>query len=127
MILNRKKVMLVDPSPIFRRKLKAVIQTNETLVDVTEAGTINAAEDILRNQQLDVVFLDLGFPQDDGLRLIETIKGMARDIRMVVLTSHDSAAHQADAIEKGADYFLSKEHAVGLRLIDVIHETIRRQ
>ena len=127
MILNRKKVMIVDPSPIFRRKLKAAIQTNETLVDVIEAGTINAAEDILRNQQLDVVFLDMEFPQDDGIRLIETIKGMARDSRIVVLTNHDSAAHQADAIEKGADYFLSKAHAVGLRLVDVIHETIRRQ
>ena len=82
MLLNRKKVMIVDPSPIFSRKLKATIQTNETLVDVIEAGTINAAEDILRNQQLDVVFLDIGFPQEQGVRLIDAIKGAARDMRV---------------------------------------------
>jgi two-component system, NarL family, invasion response regulator UvrY len=127
MMLNRKKVMIVDPSPIYRRKLKAVIQTNETLVDVTEAATINAAEDILRNQELDVVFFDTGFPEADGIRLIGLIQGMARDVRLVVLTSLDSAAYQAAALENGAAYFLPKEHAVGLRLIDVIHETIRRQ
>ena len=126
MRLIRKKVMIVDPSPIFRRQLKATIQMNETLVDVTEADTINAAESILRNQPIDIVFLDTGFPRDGGFDLIDTIKGMAADIRIVVLTSHDSAAHKAAAIEKGADYFFSKADVVGLRLIDVIHETIRR-
>jgi len=126
MLLNRKKVMIVDPSPIFRRKLKAAIQTNETLVDVIEAGTINAAEDILRNQQIDVVFLDIGFPQEPVIRLIDAIKGVARDMRLVVLASHDSAAAQAAGLQDRADFFLPKEDAVGLRLIDVIHATIRR-
>lgn len=126
MRLIRKKVMIVDPSPIFRRQLKATIQTNETLVDVTEADTINAAESILRNQPIDIVFLDIGFPQDDGFDLIDTIKDMAADTRIVVLTHHDSAANKAAAQEKGAAYFFSKADAVGLRLIDVIHDTIRR-
>jgi DNA-binding NarL/FixJ family response regulator len=126
MRLIRKKVMIVDPSPIFRRKLKATIQTNETLVDVIEVETISAAESILRNQPIDVVFLDIGFPQDGGFDLIDTITGVTSDIRIVVLTSHDSAAHKAAALEKGAAYFFSKADAVGLRLIDVIHDTIRR-
>ena len=127
MLLNRKKVMIVDPSPIFRRKLKAVIQDNETLVDVIEADDIDQAEDILRNQPLHVVFLDTGFPHDGGTRLLASIKSMAADVRIVVLTGHDSAAYEAAALQNGADFFLSKEHAVGLRLIDVIHEVIRRQ
>jgi DNA-binding NarL/FixJ family response regulator len=126
MQLIRKTVMIVDPSPIFRRQLKATIQTNETLVDVIEADTIKAAENSLSSAQIDVVFLDIAFPQDGGFDLIDTIKGVAPDIRIVVLTDHDSAAHQATALEKGAAYFLSKADAGGLRLIDVIHETIRR-
>jgi DNA-binding NarL/FixJ family response regulator len=126
MILNRKKVMIADPSPIFRRALKATIETNETLVNVIEADSVNAAEDILNTQLPDVVFLDIGFPEDGGMRLIELIRAAAQDIPIVVLTSHDSAAHQAAAYEKGADYFLPKQHAVGLHLIDVIHATIRR-
>jgi DNA-binding NarL/FixJ family response regulator len=126
MLLNRKKVMIADPSPIFRRTLKAAIETNETLVDVSEADSIDAAEDILRNHQVDVVFLDIGFPEDAGMGLIDFIKDLAADIRIIVLTSHDSPANRAAAFEKGTDYFLSKQHAVGLHLIDVIHTTIRR-
>jgi DNA-binding NarL/FixJ family response regulator len=86
MLLNRKKVLIADPSPIFRRTLKAAIETNETLVDVAEADSINVAEDILGNHQMDVVFLEIEFPADDGMRLIDFIKGLAADIRIVVLT-----------------------------------------
>lgn len=126
MLLNRKKVMIVDPSPIFCRELKAAIQTHETLVDVTGADTIDGAEDALRNQQVDVVFLDIGFPQEQVVRLIDAIDGAAGGIRLVVLAGRDSAAAQAAGLRDRADGFLPKEQAVGLRLADMIHEMIRR-
>ena len=126
MLLNRKTVLIVDPSPIFRRKLKATIQTNETLVDVIEADDTGQAEVILSNQQLDVVFLDIGFPQEQVVQLIDAIDGAAGDIRLVVLAGHDSAAAQAAGLRDRADAFLPKEQAVGLRLADVIREMIRR-
>lgn len=126
MLLNRKKVMLVDPSPIFRRKLKAAIQTIETLVDVIEADDIGQAEGILGKHQLDVVFLDIGFPREQVFRLIDALKGAAGDMRLVVLASHDAAAARAAGLQDRADCCLPKEHAVGLRLADVIHEMIRR-
>jgi DNA-binding NarL/FixJ family response regulator len=126
MLLNRKKVMIVDPSPIFCRELKAAIQTHETLVDVTVADTIDAAEDVIRDRQLDVVFLDIGFPQDQVVRLIDAIEGAAGGVRLVVLAGRDSAAAQAAGLPDRADVFLPKEQAVGLRLADVIHEMVRR-
>ncbi|MGA6924971.1 MAG: response regulator transcription factor [Desulfosarcina sp.] len=125
-MLNYKKILILDPSPIFRRTLKEVIQTNETRVDVSEAQTVGQAEDILRSQSPDVVFLDIALPRDDGIRFIETIKGIAPQSRVVVLTNHDSTEHKEAALRKGADYFLSKEGTAGLRLLDVIHQTIRR-
>jgi DNA-binding NarL/FixJ family response regulator len=125
-MLMRKNVMIVDPSPIFRRQLKQAIQTNETLVNVSEAENADQANDILRKQLPDVVFLDVALPLDKGLCLIDAIRAMAADIRIVVLTRLDPSQCKATALEKGADHFLSKEHTAGLRLIDVIHETIRR-
>jgi CheY-like chemotaxis protein len=46
---------------------------------------------------------------------------------IIVLTNHDSAEHEKAALQKGADHFLSKEHSGGLRLLDVIQKSIRRQ
>ena len=125
-MLNHKKVLILDPSPIFRRTLKEVIQTSEMHVDIREAENTDQAENILKNDPPDVVFFDIALPRDNGIEFIASIKGMVPESRIVVLTSHDSAEHEAASIQKGANYFLSKERSGGLRLIDVIHTTIRQ-
>ncbi|MFO7714448.1 response regulator transcription factor [Desulfosarcina sp.] len=125
-MIDRKKVLILDPSPIFRRALKEVIQASETGVDVSEATDADQATDILNNETPDVVFFDIALPKDNGIEFIASIKSMVPDSRIVVLTSHDSVEYEAASIEKGANYFLSKENSGGLRLIDVIHDTIRR-
>ena len=123
----RHKILILDPSPIFRRTLKSVIENSETHVDVTEAGNSDQATPLIRKQAPDVVFLDIALPRNDGIAYIAYIKSIAPKARVVVLTSHDSLEHEAASLEQGADYFLSKERTDGLRLIDVIHATVRRQ
>jgi DNA-binding NarL/FixJ family response regulator len=125
-MLDRKKVLILDPSPIFRRTLKDVIQTSETLVDISEADNADQAENILRDDPPDVVFFDIALPLSNGIDFIASIKGRLPESRVVVLTSHDSAEHEAASIEQGADYFLSKERSGGLHLIDVIRTSIRQ-
>ncbi len=126
-MFDRRKILLVDPSTIFRRTLKDVIETNETFVEVLEAESSDQAESLIARNTPDVVFMDIALPQNDGIQFIASIKRMAPRARIVVLTSHDSEEHQDASLSQGADFFLSKERSGGLRLIDVIHETIRRQ
>ena len=124
--LAHKKVLIVDPSPIFRRTLKDVIQTTEPQVEIHEADSAAQAKAILKNESSDVIFIELALPQNNGIELIETVKEMVPNIRIVVLTNHDSAEHKEASFRKGANYFLSKERSGGLRLLDVIHSTIQR-
>lgn len=123
----RQKIMVLDPSPIFRRTLKSVIEATETYVEVMEAEDVDDARRILTDKSPEVVFLDIALPRDNGIQFIAAIKEMAPDTRVVVLTSHDSEEHEAASIAEGADFFLSKERCGRLRLVDVIHTAIRRQ
>ena len=120
-----RKILILDPSPIFSNTLKEVIRTSETHVDVTEATDTDQAEAILKKDGVDVVFLDIAFPQNNGIQFIAAIKRMAPEACIVVLSSHDSAEYKEASIRKGADYFLSKDRSSGLRLLDVIHEAVR--
>ena len=122
---DRKRALIIDQSSIFRRTLKEVILTSEPHVDVTEAPNADLALGILRNQSPDVVFLDIALPRGNGIEFIRRIKGITPDTRIVVLTSHDSTEQKEASLQQGADVFLSKERSVGLRLIDVIHSTLR--
>lgn len=122
---KRHKILILDPSPIFRSTLKEVIRARQFQVEVAEAGDTEKARDILNNQPTDVVFLDIAFPGNNGISFIADIKRMVPQVCVVVLSSHDSAEYKEASIQKGADYFLSKDRSGGLRLLDVIDEAIR--
>lgn len=123
---RQKKALIIDPSPIFRNTLKEVIQTSEPQAEVTEARDADQALGILRDQSPEVVFLDIALSRGNGIEFIGRLKRMLPATRIVVLTSHDSAEQKAASLQQGADIFLSKEHTVGLHLIDIIHETLHR-
>ena len=121
---NQKKVLIIDPSPIFRQTLKEVIKARVTYAEIHEANSAGQAEYILKKARPDVVFIDIALPLGDGIRFISSIKGMSPQSSVVVLTSHDSEEYEAASIEQGADYFISKEVSGDYRLIDVIRKTI---
>lgn len=125
-MIVRQKIMILDPSPIFRRTLKSVIETSETFVEVIEAEDTDAARHILKSKVPDVVFLDIALPGENGIRFIAHVKKAVPEARVVVLTSHDSEEHEAASLEKGADVFLSKERSGSFRLLDTIRAVVRR-
>ena len=124
-MLQRKTIMILDPSPNVRQRLKEAVYENETLVDVVEAESVDQATGMLRYQLPDVVFTEIDLPLEEGGRLIASIKGMAPESRIIVITGNDSEECRTAAMQYGADDFLIREDAVGLRLIDLIHEAVR--
>jgi CheY-like chemotaxis protein len=123
---NRKRALIIDQSPVFRRTLKNVIQTSQPHVAVQQAPGADQALRILENETQDVVFMDIVLPGGKGMEFIGRIKDMLPHTRIVVLTSHDSAEHREASLRCGADYFLSKVRAVGLPLINIIQRVLSK-
>jgi len=123
---DSKKILIVDQSSIFRKALKAVVRDAASGVQVMEASNAEQATHLVKKDVPDLIFVDISLPGKKGFQFIATIKDMLPKIRIVVLTSHDSQAHETASMQKGADYFLSKEHSGDKRLIDVINTAIRQ-
>jgi DNA-binding NarL/FixJ family response regulator len=123
-MLNHKKILIADPSSVFRRTLKDVVKASQPGIDFLEAGSTERAVHLLKDDPPDVVFVDIALSTKNGPQLIATMRDMVPDSRIVVLTSHDSVEHEMASMEKGADWFLSKERSGGMRLIDVINTAI---
>ena len=121
---NHKKILIVDPSTVFRRTLKEVVQTVQPDVEVLETADAERAVRLLRDDSPDVVFVDIALSRANGLQLVATMRNMVPDSRIVVLTSHDSKEHEKASLQKGANWFLSKERSGGMRLIHVINTAI---
>jgi len=117
----RLKVLLVEDVPLSRRMIAALLRRDGH--EVREAGGGFEAIEICRREKLDLVFLDLGLPDIDGLEVLERI----RDTRLpvVVLTASAVPAMKERATRAGAVMTLRKP-ASGEELRHAIAQVLSR-
>lgn len=101
--------VIEDEAPI-RRFLKASL-TGEGY-RITEADTARMGLRIVTQEPPDVIVLDLGLPDRDGIELIEEIRGWSR-VPIVILSARDQERDKIAALDAGADDYLTKPFSVG--------------
>jgi len=99
------RVLVVDDEPPIRKLLRMGLtaQGYQTL----EAANAKTALDLL-NQAPDLVILDLGLPDADGHDLLRTIRARNESVPIVVLSSRGDEAGKVQALDFGADDYVTK-------------------
>jgi DNA-binding NarL/FixJ family response regulator len=100
-------VLLVDDHPVVRRGLRALLEVQDGIVVVGEAGDAPAALALAASQRPDIVLLDLRLPSVDGITLIEPLR--AAGPRVLVLTSATEPSVATRAVRAGAVGVLYKD------------------
>ena len=119
-----KKVLLIEPSTIFAQTLKKMIQARLPYVEVAHTSNPERADDFIEAESPDVVFLDISIFPKCGIHYIKSLKRRRPQLKVVVLTTHDSNEHKTAALEKGADCFISKYYAGGSHLVDFVQAVL---
>ncbi len=105
------KILLVDDHVVVRTALRALIESQESLTMVGEAGNRKEALEIAEREKPNVVLLDLDLGGENGLDLIADLQNVANEARIVVLTGvRDQQVHQ-QAVSLGALGIVQKERA----------------
>jgi len=105
------RVLLVDDQPLIRAGLRTMLEYEDDLTIVGEAGDGATALALVRVQRPDVVLLDIRMPGMDGIDALREI-GADPDLaamRVLVLTTFDLDEYVADALAAGASGFLLKD------------------
>lgn len=76
---------------------------------VVTVGDGQDAYDLLQTEDFDILITDLHLPGLDGLDLCWSVKNRMEDVYIIVITSDSTVANYSDAIDAGADEFLSKD------------------
>lgn len=101
-------VLLVDDQPLFRQMIKDTLVSAFPAITVAEAGDGRTAMDWIGASRPDFIFMDIVLPDKNGLVLTREIKAAYPEVRIVILTNHDSQEHREAAREYGANHFLAK-------------------
>lgn len=99
------RVLVVDDAPEFGQLVRAVLTAAGH--SVLQAGDIATARAELDESRIDLVVLDLGLPDGDGLDLCRWVRERG-DTYVLVISGRDQADDGVDALEAGADDFLAK-------------------
>ncbi|MFY9735863.1 MAG: response regulator transcription factor [Rhodoplanes sp.] len=99
------KVLVIDDEPPIRKLLRMGLSTQGYAV--LEAPNGKTALELM-NQQPDLVILDLGLPDIQGHNLLRMIRARNERVPIVVLSSRSDEAGKVEALDSGADDYVTK-------------------
>jgi two-component system KDP operon response regulator KdpE len=104
--MNPLRILIVDDEPPIRRFLRTALAAQDYRVE--EAGDGEAALDFLKRNPVDLIVLDLGLPGMDGLEVIRRRREEGDTTPIIILSSRDDEAGKVQALDLGADDYVSK-------------------
>lgn len=112
-VATATRVLLVDDHAVVRAGLRRLLEDTDGVEVVGEAGTAKDAIELVEIKRPDIVVLDIGLPDADGLDIVDTLRAKGRGSRVLVLSMHDDPDRVERSFSAGADGYLVKEAAEG--------------
>jgi heavy metal response regulator len=103
------RVLVVEDEKRIADFLSRGLQSAGYTVDVANTGT--QAVDLVHTNEFDLVVLDLGLPDMDGLQVLQKIKNRKTIPPVLILSARDSVDDRVRGLEQGADDYLVKPFA----------------
>lgn len=107
--MTRARLVLADDNELFREGLVGLINGQPDLEVVGRAGDGLEALTLVRDQQPDLVVMDIKMPVCDGLEATRLIRAEWPEARVLILTVHDEDEKLFEAIKAGAISYLLKD------------------
>ncbi|GAA5521190.1 response regulator transcription factor [Aliifodinibius salicampi] len=100
------KVLIIEDDPSVRALVQAVLKRNE--YDVDTAHTVTNGEELASSDNYEMIILDLGLPDGDGLDLCQTIRDKGITTPILILTAEQETDMKVKCLQLGADDYLTK-------------------
>ena len=119
------RVLVADDHPVVRRGLVKIIEETSDIVVAGEAGSGQEVLNKLKQNQYDLLLLDISMPDQDGIQVMEYIGKTYSDLPVLVLTIHPEKNYAIRMFRAGALGYLTKEKAP-YELIEAIRQVARK-
>lgn len=115
----KKNLLIVEDHELTRFGLKTAFEDIDYINVIYEAASGEEAIEIFKNNEIDIVIMDLGLPKMDGIEATQTIHTINKDAKIIILTSHNDEKEVLNSLKAGANAYCSKEINLQ-RLVQVV-------
>lgn len=119
----KHNVLIVEDHELTRFGLKTTFDGVDFVGTVFEAEYAQKAIDIFNNNKIDLIIMDLGLPNINGIEATKKIRAKNKDVKIVILTSHNDEKEVLESLKAGANAYCSKE-INPTRLAEVVHSVL---
>lgn len=109
--MSKIRLILADDHTLFREGIRLLLERQDDIEVLGEAADGRQAVELARRLQPNVVLMDLGMPELNGLEATRQIHQLVPGARVLVLTMHDTDDYFFRVLEAGASGYLLKEAA----------------
>ena len=118
---NAIRLFLCDDHKLFRQGIRKLLELEHDIQIVGEANNGEEMLDMLKNTGPDIILMDIGMPEMDGVTATYKIKKILPHTNIIILTVYEDEPHIFAAIKAGAMGYLLKDVS-----IDELIEAIRK-
>ncbi len=118
------KILIVEDEPRIASFLTKGLEASGFVTLAVDNG--QSAIYLANSSDFDLVILDLGLPDQDGLSVVEQIRGQGETIPIIILTVYDDLRHKLQGLNGGADDYVTKPFQLE-ELVARIRVQLRKQ
>lgn len=119
---SRQRILVVEDDPAVRNLVTTALDLHGYNVEKAETGELAVMEAASRNP--DLIMLDLGLPDIDGVEVISKIRGWSA-VPIIVISARTEDSDKIGALDAGADDYLTKPFSVE-ELLARVRASLRR-
>lgn len=119
----KTNILIVEDHELTRFGLKTAFEGVDYVGEIYEAESAEKAIEIFSENAIDVVIMDLGLPNMNGIEATKQIRSTNKDAKIVILTSHNDEKEVLNSLRAGANAYCSKE-INPKRLIQVVSSVL---
>lgn len=105
----KSNILIVEDHELTRFGLKTTFEGADFIETVFEAEYVEKAIEIFNNNKIDLIIMDLGLPNINGIEATKKIRSKNKDVKIIILTSHNDEREVLDSLKAGANAYCSKE------------------
>lgn len=107
--MEQLRVIIVDDHSMVREGLKQLIELENDIKVIDQAGNgIEAIEKIVEHKP-DIILLDINMPRMNGIQVVEKLKDMQLKCKIIILTIHNDLEYLFKAVEIGVQGYVLKD------------------
>jgi DNA-binding NarL/FixJ family response regulator len=109
--VKKLRILLADDHALVRAGIRVLVESIPNVEVIGEAGNGNEALALIESTSPDIALLDMAMPGLNGLAVTEAISSKFPEVKVIILSMHQSAEFVLHALRAGADGYIVKDGA----------------